>query len=276
MKLYEENAKHILTCRKDPLDERDFKFSSVIKEVVEKPLEVAISHRDKMSSVKDQGSLGSCVGFAVTAMKEWQESVEHAQEVLEGKKDFRQGKEYDLSEAWVYWNAKKIDPWPNEEGTSIRFAMKVLQRIGVPVEGGWPYSDINYKKPESWASMVARWSIIDSYWRINNLDEMKVALANGPVVIGIPCFREIFSVGSSGYIPYPSDPNTIYGGHAICIVGFSDSKELVTFKNSWGPGWGNKGYGILPYKYINDFLWDAWACKDLQVTHEMLKGSRTL
>jgi C1A family cysteine protease len=63
----------------------------------------------------------------------------------------------------------------------------------------------------------------------------------------------------------------LYGGHAICFVGYDSKKKLIKFKNSWGTNWGDNGYGYLPYNYINDFCWDAWAVKDINVTKEMLK-----
>lgn len=270
-----------LNYKKDPTDKRDFKFMTSLPFESQKAavfLPAALDHSMSMSKVKDQGGLGSCVGFAVTALKEWQETREHQAEVAQGKKDHRGGKEYDLSESWVYWSSKKIDPWPNEEGTSIRFAMKVLHKLGVPCEGAWPYDDRLKGTPKLWSHLVARWSLIDSYWRVNNLDELKVALLNGPVVIGIPCFDSIFYADETGLVSYPRDPNKIYGGHAVCVVGYNDKKYggVVKFKNSWGKYWGSRGYGFLPYSYINDFLWDAWACKDLSVTKKMLEGTRTL
>jgi len=262
---------NILNLKKDTFDKRDYISSSTLP-----LLEGQILEHDLMSPVKNQGGLGSCVGFAVAAMKEWQEQQEHMREVEEGKKNHRDEKYYDLSEQWIYYMCKKIDPWPNQEGTSIRVAMKVLQKIGVPTEKAWPYDDVIRGEPKSWAHMVARWSLIGSYYRVRSLNELKKALLEGPVVIGIPCFKEIFYVRRNGVIPYPKNPNMIYGGHAICAVGFDDKRKIIKFKNSWGRGWGKKGYGYLPYKYIRDFLWDAWAAKDLSVTNEMLKGTRKL
>jgi len=223
-----------------------------------------------MSPVKDQGGLGSCVGFAVAAMKEFQEQKEHYEEVMNGKKYRREQDHYDLSEAWVYWNSKKIDPWPDSEGTSIRCAMRVLHKIGIPCEAGWEYDDRFKGEPKSWAHLVAKWGLIDSYWRINGLDDLKLALNDQPVVIGVACFREIFSP-VNGVVSYPANPNELLGGHAICIVGYNDDKQLVKFKNSWSTYWGEEGYGYLPYEYINDFMWDAWVAKDLRVTRKILQ-----
>lgn len=217
-----------------------------------------------MSPVKDQGSLGSCIGFAVTAMKEFQEQIEHVQEVMEGKKYTREEDHYDLSEAWVYWNSKKIDPWPDSEGTSIRCAMRVLHKIGIPCEAGWKYDDRFKGKPESWATLIAKWGLIDSYWRIEGVEQLKLALNEQPIVIGIACFEEIFNP-INGVVNYPANPNNVLGGHAICAVGYDEDSEIVRFKNSWSTKWGDNGYGYLPYSYINDYMWDAWVAKDMKV-----------
>ena len=266
-----------LTCKRDPVDVRDYMFRTISPKVSDPGLKLPsfCDHTNDMSPVKDQGELGSCVGFAVAAMKEAQEKKEHEADLARGKPG--EGKDYNYSEAWIYWNSKRLDPWPDEEGTSIRFAMQVLQRKGVPTEKAWPYRDIgDIGRPENWSKLIARWALIGSYWRIYTLTELKVALLENPVVIGIPCFYEIFFVGQDGIVHYPANTRQVYGGHAVCAIGYSDSTQLVKFKNSWGKKWGANGYGYLPYKYIEDFLWDAWAAKDISVTNEMLKGQRKL
>lgn len=259
----------ILNLKKDDDDERDYLLNEEVFTVEDKN---SVNWTKFMSPVKDQGRLGSCVGFATAAMKEFQEQKEHMDEVKKGKKYKRKEDHYDLSEAWIYWHCKKIDPWPNTQGTSIRCAMKVLQKIGVPCEAGWEYDDLFKGEPKAWAHLVAKWGLIDSYYRVPDLESLKLALQNGPVVIGIGCFTEILSPNpTTGYVKYPANPDNLLGGHAICAVGYSDSTQQVKFKNSWSSGWGNKGYGSISYKYINDFMWDAWAAKDLSVTRRIIK-----
>jgi hypothetical protein len=259
---------------RDTPDERDhaplMANTTILREANEAGI---IDYTNSMSPVKDQGKLGSCVGFAVTAMKEWQEQQEHLLEVEEGKKDNRKKLSYDLSEQWLYYKCKEIDSWPNEEGTSIRYAMKVLSKVGVPCEKAWPYDDINVGEPARWATLVSRWALGGEYVRLDTPESIIVALKdNGPVPVGIGCYQEIFYAKSDGIVPYPKDPQTCYGGHAICLIGWNPETRMFKFKNSWGTSWGENGYGYLPYNYIKDFCWDAWMIKDLQVTREMLKN----
>lgn len=263
-----------LNYLRDTPDERDHKplMADVNMMLAAKDVGL-VDYTDSMSPVKNQGVLGSCVGFAVSAMKEWQEQQEHLLEVSEGKKDNRKNKEYDLSEQWLYYKCKEIDVWPNEEGTSIRYAMKILKNVGVPCEKAWPYDDVNVGEPKRWATLVSRWALGGEYVRLETPESIIVALAeNGPVPVGVGCYQEIFYAKSDGLIPYPKDPQTCYGGHAICLMGWNPTTRMFKFKNSWGTGWGQEGYGYLPYEYIKDFCWDAWMMKDLSVTREMLKN----
>lgn len=39
-------------------------------------------------------------------------------------------------------------------------------------------------------------------------------------------------------------------GHAYSLQGYDDAKEWLILKNSWGDGWGEEGYGYLPYYCI--------------------------
>jgi C1A family cysteine protease len=262
----------------DKEDTRDFLYSST-PSIQKASIPPIVDHSGEMSPIKYQGSFGSCVAFAVCALKEWQEKTEDESEIKAGKDYKRKSVDYNFSEQWVYWNCKKIDPWPNSEGTNIRSAMKVLQRIGVPIEEAWPYKEgsVDIGKPHQWANLIARWSIIGSYWRITTLDELKRALVESPVVIGMEIFEEFYEMPNSlGYVPMPKNRDKSYGGHAVCAVGYDENKKCIKIKNSWSIFWGDRGYAWLPYDYVNEFVDDMWVAQDISVTRDMLKGARNL
>jgi C1A family cysteine protease len=255
--------KRIYNYKPDKKDERDFKFSAApTYDKLQASRPSVIDWTRTMSPVKDQGSLGSCVGFALTAMKEFQEVYERQ---LAGKEYGPTTPELsNLSEQYVYWGAKEFDP-DKSEGTSIRYAMQVLQKKGVPTEKFWPYSDKTTGQPLAGSEEAAAWAKIGSYWRVTTLEEILTALSKQPVPIGIEVFSEFEYVTSNGLVSLPNSNSRSLGGHAICLVGYDDNKKLLKFKNSWGTGWGDNGYGYLPYEYFNHVI-DAWTCLDLTIT----------
>jgi len=261
-KVKEEPKEIKLGCFLDPVDDRDF----LLKNIIDVPVTTSqIDYTSQMSPVKNQGNLGSCVGFAINAVLEYQQQIEYLNNIKNGSRYRRNKPHYNLSEQWTYWKTKYIDPWgPSIDGTSIRYGLKIVNKRGVPPEHGWPYNENEIGKPAFWAYSVSRWNRNKKYYRINNLHELKEALLTvGPVIGGVLTFLEFFYPDAEGYIKYPQIQNYFYGGHAISIVGFDDLKQRVKFKNSWGKGWGNNGYGYLSYKYLEDFLIDCWATIDL-------------
>jgi C1A family cysteine protease len=94
---------------------------------------------------------------------------------------------------------------------------------------------------------------------------IKACLAEGyPPLGGISLPESTLSESCqhSGLIQLPNKNESILGGHAILFVGYDDSKELLTFKNSWGASWGNKGYGYLPYTFASaGLIKDVWTIR---------------
>lgn len=75
-----------------------------------------------------------------------------------------------------------------------------------------------------------------------------------------------------GGIPYPCPGEKAKWGHAIVTVGYDDNQKIKNLKcvketkgallirNYWGPSWGDKGYGWLPYDYVlNKLALDFWS-----------------
>jgi C1A family cysteine protease len=237
-----------LGCIRDKFDERDYLMRPYLP-VIKLPKKV--DYANKMSPIRDQGEEGTCVGFAVAVgMKEYQEILDYEKLI-------------ELSPRFVYAEAKKIDGVPGLEGTTIRAAMQALNAKGVCQEKFWPYRPHQNDRPKQGAFSNAKGFCIKTYARILKLDELRMSLAaKGPAVLGIEVFKGMLKT-KTGIVPLPKKRERSIGGHAIAACGYDDEKELVKFKNSWGK-WGDKGYGYLPYTYIERYMMDAWSSVDIE------------
>lgn len=116
---------------------------------------------------------------------------------------------------------------------------------------------------------VKDWDFIadsDDNWAIPTVQQMKDAIVtHGAVTAAFIASSADFDAFFTNYtdgvynLPYNSNfCNTVSCiFHAITIVGWDDSKQAWLFKNSWGPGWGNNGYGWMGY---NSSLIGLGAC----------------
>jgi len=59
-------------------------------------------------------------------------------------------------------------------------------------------------------------------------------------------------VAGTGTAPMPSRGEKMLGGHAVLAVGYDEARQRFLIMNSWGTGWGLKGYFTLPYPYLTD------------------------
>jgi hypothetical protein len=76
----------------------------------------------------------------------------------------------------------------------------------------------------------------------------KKALSEGnPVVFGMICPPSFYD--AKGVWKPKEQPESRYGGHAMCVVGYDDEKHGGAFEilNSWGTRWGNEGYIWVTY-----------------------------
>jgi C1A family cysteine protease len=88
-------------------------------------------------------------------------------------------------------------------------------------------------------------------------------------MFGLTVYNSLFEA-KDGKIPYPCSGEKVAGGHAVMAVGYDDTIEIknpgcststkgaILIRNSWGPAWGDEGYGWLPYEYILKGLATDW------------------
>ena len=246
-----KDRKNVLGCLKDPKDLRDIPMGLVLPPI---PLPDKIDYAVNMTPVRNQGDEGTCVAFAsVVGIKEYQDTKEYKNLI-------------ELSPRYIYNLCKKNDGSPDEEGTYPRVAMKMLLKYGTPTENYWPYRPHQTDKPKAGADKAAVKYKVKAYARLKTAIEMKRSLVvNGPYLAGVDVYESWFTnkASKTGLIPMPGKSDQYQGGHAICIVGYDDTKRLFKFKNSWGDDWGDTGYGYLAYDYMKQYCLDAWSATDL-------------
>src|SRR5205085_7612477 len=122
----------------------------------------------------------------------------------------------------------------------------------------WPYdiSKFTLKPPAPAYAEAADHKVVGYQRIIRDLHQMKGCLASGyPFVFGFSVYSSFMShaVATTGHAPLPNPhAEEMEGGHAVAAVGYDDAHHRFICRNSWGTGWGMKGYFTLPYAYLLD------------------------
>lgn len=230
--------------RRDLPDHRDRYYTAPFDLLEALPTRVDL--REQCPPVYDQGNLGACTANALAALLEFDE--------------LRAGnpEPWTPSRLFLYYNERALeDTTAVDAGATLRDGIKVAVRLGVCPEAMWPYDVARFatRPPQRCYAEAVR-DRISAYLRIpQTLLQLKTRLAEGfPFAFGFTAYSslETRQVAKTGHIPLPQAQDSSIGGHAVCAVGYDDADGMVIIRNSWGTGWGDGGYGYMPYAYVND------------------------
>ena len=237
--------------------------------------QTVVDLREWCSPVEDQLSLGSCTAHAGAGIVEYFERRAY-------------GKHIEASRLFLYKAARNLMRVTGDSGAWLRDTMGALVLCGVPDEKYWPYNIANYdKEPGSFV-----YSLADNYQSVKYfchdpqgsdlpaaevLSSIKKYLEAGiPSMFGFWGFNSFEDSDNPGNIPYPCNGESAQWGHAIVAVGYDDNRKIkntrcnketkgaLLIRNSWGKGWGDGGYGWMPYDYVlNRLALDFWSLLDM-------------
>lgn len=195
-------------------------------------------HRATQTPVRDQGDRPTCVAFAVSAAHEWRaadQTVRSAEDAM--------------------WAAHQVDEVPGLEETTVSWALEGLRLHAHATEHAWPYGTPRWSegRPGPALQGVNRRNL-PSWQDLGAAPYTTVAarLAEGhPVVLTLGVVPAAWYHGG-GTIDAPPGAKTP-GNHAVLAVGNLDDPERVIVKNSWGPSWGDGGYGFVTRRYYDHY-----------------------
>jgi hypothetical protein len=219
--------------------------------------------------VKNQGRRPSCAVFAIVSALEFQNAG------LTGKVER-------FSEEYLIWAVRRTThrmPPPGsaqgnptgeeqDEGFALSEVVSALRAYGIPTQASMPNTfgkrieAITDPPPAvvQEASSHQRVFVHEvpgrgGATRINNIVQSLNAGLPVPVGVNWPAGRII-----NGYLS--SQKGVPGNGHAVTLVGYKSASGRMEdayflFKNSWGPAWGQGGYGTVTYDYLSSCLQDA-------------------
>lgn len=202
------------------------------------------------SPIEDQGALGSCTSQAAVGCVEYIE-----RRAL--------GRHVDASRLFVYKTTRNLLGWTGDTGAYVRTTLKALATFGAPPEKYWPHVLERFDdEPPPFVYAFGRRYRTVRYFRLDHagrspaelLSLLRVVLGIAlPVVFGFTVYDW---ANADGEFTMPGRNDRPQGGHAVLAVGYDDGRTIgestgaIKIRNSWGTGWGEQGYGWLPYDYL--------------------------
>jgi len=236
-----------------PPDDRDFRY-------VTKAFAPESDLRVWAGGIEHQGQVSACVSNSVVSACEI--ILDRAGQFIDLSRQFA----YDVGRAW---EARRGEP-----GMYLRNGMKVGHQLGIPPEAEYAYrgDDTTLDPPDAIIALagqrkITRYESIDMGGRDwePQFNAIRSALTEGcPVVFAMrigALFPAIF--GPLDVHNYPAlESNTpgngYIGNHAMVIVGHDSDRIIV--ENSWGLGFGDRGYAQLGIPCFVD-IFEAWAVR---------------
>ncbi len=240
----------LLDARPDTADFRDRMFEPTLVDV---PAEMPLAQfRALKVPVLDQGSEGACTAYGLA-------TVAHA--LLRRRRPAPVTAR--VSTRMLYDMARRYDEWEGEDydGSSCRGAMKGWHRHGVCAEECWPDAPGPLAEVyDDTRARAAQEHPLGAYYRVNHKDlvAMHAAFAEvGVLYASSAVHADWLAPPASGVIAWAEQP--VQGYHAFAIVGYD--RDGFWLQNSWGTGWGRRGFGWVSYDEWLQRGTDVWVAR---------------
>jgi len=235
------------------------------------------------SAVKDQGNRGSCAFMGAMGL------IEHAaKRGFNGEKELNFSEEY-----MIYYTKAVLRQGSFADGSHARNNLRSIKKSGLLLEEDMPYTHTWFarglpcenedektsRRVECFAharpseAQLGRLIKPDSFqfelfsnctdkgcddkldWIVQRIDQDQATL------VDIPLHQDGWTA-ADGVVTYTEEQHQYCldhegdeycGGHVIVLTGYDLDARTFRFKNSWGSGWGDSGYGTIGFDYIDGY-----------------------
>lgn len=246
-----------------PPDQRDLKFS-ISQEELQPIKSVYLSDKYKLPLPYNQGNLGSCTANGIGFLVHFDLLNKHSKS---------KASPFQPSRLFIYFFERLAEDTVGQDaGAIIRDGIKVIVEEGVCSEDAWPYDVSQFTvMPDKHAIELAKQFQALEYRSLDNTNKallVNCLMQGFPITFGMSVYESFMTqkVAISGVVPMPKMSERIMGGHCMAIVGYNLDFDAFIVRNSWGMGWGQKGYCRIPAAYICNpsLASDFWAITNIE------------
>jgi hypothetical protein len=251
--------KRILNCKPSPKTDEDWTFEHAEEaDVVAAAPSIPASKdlREDWWKINDQGTTGSCVGWASA------DSVLRWHFVKAGRLTTADL----LSPRFIWMASKETDQFITRpttfietEGTSLKTALDIARKFGAIRDIYLPFASgkLYPGQTKTFYAIAALRKILAYFNLDRNLTNWRSWLATkGPILtrLNVDETWDNATLNSGNLDEYK--PLTTRGGHAVAIVGYRPDRFIV--RNSWGADWGDKGFAYASLAYAQAAFTEAY------------------
>jgi hypothetical protein len=251
--------KRILNCKPSPKTEEDWTFEHAEEADIVAAAPAIPASKDLRVDwwkINDQGTTGSCVGWATA------DSVLRWHFVQAG----RLPKTGLLSPRFIWMASKETDQlitrpttFIETEGTSLKSALDIARKFGVVRDSTLPFASgkLYQGQARTFYATAALRKILAYFNLDTNLTNWRSWLATkGPILtrLDVDATWDDATVNTGDLEEY--QPDTTRGGHAVAVVGYKPGWFII--RNSWGTGWGDAGFAYASLAYAQEAFTEAY------------------
>lgn len=204
---------------------------------------IEVDPRAKMPPALHQLALGSCTANATNRAFRYDS-------ILDGHDCG------ELSRLWTYYFERAIEHTlgQGDVGAEGHDAYTVALH-GIPAETLWPYQIEKFEvKPP--ACKPRAYTLTKAVHALSpNENDFKLALSNGQTIsYGFTVYQSFEERwATTGVMPLPRSGEQVLGGHENLLCGYLKAyPDHFLSLNSWGVGWGLRGYFLIPKRFVLD------------------------